>query len=304
MVTFGGRAGVVPVAAGAGWARPSGHAQGNDLPPFTGRITQVPFGPGPYPPGQYQGGQLGANDGVMGADPDAPKITRPVFLPGSYQAGMDAGTENNPDGWRGGIQGFNDQQRVVDRHAYWDAGTQRTGNTRSVPGNPPNPVTDGPARPDLRTVNRSITWQIGSDNTRNQDDLARAYTWVGEQGSGWAPVYGGVPGLYTPYGSRGGVPYPIVDPSGGQGGPEKVWAGPPHGLHSLTYPDGADTLAMYGARPQMRPVRVDRPSNSPQAGQSFSQTVQMQGGPPRGGQGSGVREVPWQMNGRGWGGGA
>ena len=47
------------------------------------------------------------------------------------------------------------------------------------------------ARLDLRLINRTVSFQIGSDATRNQDDLTRGYTWLGEQGSGWAPVYGG-----------------------------------------------------------------------------------------------------------------
>jgi len=57
--------------------------------------------------------------------------------------------------------------------------------------------------------------------------------------------------------------------------------------------------------PQMRPVRLDRPSNSPQAGQSYSQTVKPQGwsgvGPKRG---ATVRPGtgPMQHTGRGWAG--
>jgi len=263
----------------------------------------------------------GGNDGSWGADPrapmmsPAPRVVAPVIegqssdgatgAPFPYAQGAD--TNVGPSGWgenwagrlgygqdplsggrqswwRGGIQGFNDKLTVKDRHAYWDQGNQRTGITfnpaSANPNTYNNPVQE-PPRADLRALNRTISYQIGTDASRNQDDLSRPYTWLGEQGSGYSPVYGGVPGLYQPYGTRGGVPYPIIDPTAGQGGRETVWAGPPHGMHSLTYPDGADTLAMYGARPQMRPVRIDRPSNSPQAGQSYSQTVQHQGGPSR-----------------------
>jgi hypothetical protein len=149
-------------------------------------------------------------------------------------------------------------------------------------------------------VNRTVSYQKGTDTSRNQDDLSRGYTWLGEQGSGWAPVYGGVPGLYLPYGSRGGVPYPIVSQAayGSPGdGRQLVFAGPPHGLHSLTYPDRGDTLQRYGAAPQMRPVRVDRPSNSPQAGQSYNQTVV-----PQGQQGAAAPKGAWKtrVGGRGW----
>jgi hypothetical protein len=224
-----------------------------------------------------QGGQLGAYDGLIGADPGRPMVSpQPhVWTWGEGDVGATDGTQSFR---RFGIQGFNDRLTVKDRHAYWDPGRSRTGNGIGNPGDMPvNPQKDGPPRPDLRTVNRTVSYQLGTDATRNQDDLARPYTWLGEQGSGWSNVYGGVPGLYQPYGTRGGVPYPIVDPSEGEGGPADVWAGPPHGLHSLTYPDRGDTLNRFAANQQMVPGRFDRPSNSPIAGQAFSQTVQFQG---------------------------
>lgn len=275
MVAAAGRAGVRPVAAGAGWARPSGPAEGNNVPAITGP-TGGPFRPGPSPasPGYVIGGQLGIQDGTWGASPDAPPLPPHADVLG----------EGQESSWRGGIQGFNDQLTVRDRHVYWDTGRQLTGTTFSPATSGPNTYNnqlEEPPRADLRAVNRTVSHQIGSDATAQQDDLSRPYTWRGEQGSGWSPIYGGVPGLYQPYGSRGGVPFPIIDPTEGQGGRELVWAGPPHGLHSLTFPDVGDTWARYQQTPQMRPGRVDRPANSPQAGQSFSQTVQMQGGPAR-----------------------
>jgi len=306
MVAIGSRAGVTPLAAGSGFARPTGAALGNNLPANTGVWPPERDKPGPSPnwPGYVIGGVAGAgNDGFFGPDPRQPQVIPPVFLPGSNVAGMDSGTANNDNSYRGGLQGFNDRLRVVDRHAFWNTGTQVQGTDFSPASSPPNtynnPLVE-PPQARLRTVNRSITYQKGTDATRNQDDLSRPYTWVGEQGSGYAPVYGGVPGLYQPYGTRGGYPYPIVDPTDGQGGRELVFAGPPHGLHSLTFPDQADTLLRYQVLPQMRPVRVDRPSNSPQAGQSFSQTVQHQGAAPR----SPVmaRGNVASRTGRGWGG--
>lgn len=215
-------------------------------------------------------------------------------------------SHGRPSYWRGGIQGFNDQQQVRDRHAYYDRGTQRTGLAPSVPGNPPNYHSDGPARPDLRTVNRSVNPQIGSDNSRNQDDLARPYTWIGQQDGTTAPVYGGVPGMWIPYGTRGGIPYAIrspVEEGAPQDGPAMVWSGPPHGLHSDTVQGGTWVVARYLATPQMRPVRLDRPSNSPIAGQSFSQTVPMQGAPPPGGPGQQRKPgagLSFNVSGRGW----
>jgi hypothetical protein len=295
-------AGLSGVQAGrtSGYAPAEGdRAIGNPLPPNTGIWYPTGQVPGPQQPGS-DSGIAGIPEGfgpAYGADPRAPKTTRPVFLPvRRYPAGegggLDSSTCGTPTWWRAGIQGFNDQLRIVDRHAYWDTGNQKTGLAKLPQGqiNTYNdPLVNGPAR-NLRTVNRSLTYQRGSDNTANQDDLNRPYNrnpqgmYVGEQGSGWSPVYGGTPGLYEPYGTRGGVPYPIASPVpyGAAGdGPQKVFSGPPHGLHSLTYPDRSLTLSRYTAAPQMRPVRFDRPSNSPQAGQTYSQTVLPQGASPQ-----------------------
>lgn len=304
MVAFG-RAGVRAMPVKAGFAPQTGPALGNDLPANTGVWEHgTPWGPGPH----ATGGNLGGNDGQTGADPRSPKVS-PQRV---HQPSLHGGTDSSLPG--GGprriadfIPGFSNKLSVLDRHAYWDTGYQRTGVSPSVPGNPPNNQSDGPPSPELRTINRSLNPQIGSDATRAQDDLTRPYTWLGEQGSGWSPVYGGVPGLYQPYGSRGGVPFPVVSPvgEGGPGdGPNKVFSGPPHGLHSLTTGSRWQTLQRYAATPQMRPVRIDRPSNSPQAGQSYSQTVQHQGaavthaatsarGNPAG--------VGGRVTGRGWG---
>lgn len=301
-----GRAGLQRLAPGPGFARPQRHLMGNDLPAGSGVWLPEKNMPGPSPayPGYVVDGQLGANDGYFGTDPRSPDIQPPpVFLPGSDPAGMDSGTANNLSTWRGGIQGFNDKLTVTDRHAYWWKGAGQRQGTDFTPASAPpntynNPMQE-PPQARLRTVNRRWSYQKGSDASRNADDLSRQYTWLGEQGSGWAPVYGGTPGLYIPYGSRGGVPFPIADPTGGEGGPEKVWAGPPHGLHSETYPDTADTLSRYQALPQMRPVRIDRPSNSPQAGQAYSQVVQHQGHPART---PFARGAPAHHTGRNWAG--
>ena len=207
----------------------------------------------------------------------------------------------------------NDKLITYDRHGIMKVGYENSGR-RSGETDPPM---DGPARPSLWLVQRTINYQQGTDNTLTQDDLSRDYTrvqivdegcqeigWVrapgvgpvngytgregmpfaGEQGSGWSPVYGGVPGLWQPYGSYAGVtngPVQGIQSPVEQGqpgdGPRKLWAGPPHGLHSPTLPDYAQTIGRYMAIPQMARPRIDRPSNSPIAGQSYSQTVQPQG---------------------------
>jgi hypothetical protein len=198
------------------------------------------------------------------------------------------------NGWRGGFTPStpNDRLLTSDRHIMHKVGNPST-LSPSTPGNPPNPddPMQGPIAPVFATVNRSLNFQQGSDNTANEDDMSRPYSttnngaqFIGEQGSGWAPVYGGVPGLYQPYGSYSG--YTARDTKGiqspiGQGepgdGPHKVFSGPPHGLHSVTSPDYSNTIGRYMSIPQMHSVRVDRPDNSKIAGQDYSQTVQPQG---------------------------
>jgi hypothetical protein len=276
---------------------------GNELPGWMGSHTGPLDRPGPGP---SAGGQTGDYDGYSGSDPARPKVSPdPVSSrAGAWGEGNTGTTEATQSFRRFGIQGFSDRLQVRDRHAYYDAGTQRTGLAPSPPGTPPNNHQGGPPRPDLRTVNVSVNPQIGSDASRNQDDLARAYTWLGQQDGTTAPVYGGVPGLYIPYGTRGGYPYPVHSPvpEGAPGdGPAMVWSGPPHGLHSDTIPSGKQVIARYASTPQMRPVRLDRPSNATGAGQSFSQTVPMQG---QAGAGA-ARQQPgaglsFHIGGRGW----
>ena len=285
----------------AGFSVPQGKSYGNQLPGVTGALPP----PNRAAPGPAAGGNAGWTPLGTGADPRADKIQ-----PNTRQFGLKFGREMGRDF---GTDGFNDKLTVKDRHAYWDTGSQKTGTTFQVgkPGNSyNNPLTE-PPRPDLRVVNRTVSYQQGTDNTRNQDDLSRPYTWLGEQGSGWSRVYGGVPGLYQPYGSRGGYPYPVVSPveQGQPGdGPHVLFAGPPHGLHSQTpWKGGAQIISRFMNTPQTRPVRMDRPANSPQAGQSYSQTVLPQGASrvrPRGGaapRGGGPASAAW-LGGRGWSG--
>jgi hypothetical protein len=284
----------------AGFATPQGAAAGNNLPGFTGAVPP-PNRPGPGP---AAGGNAGWRAKDTGADPRVNRIQ-----PDTRRFGLKFGAERGRDF---GTAGFSDKLTVKDRHAYWDTGRQLTGTDNPSSGGRPNSYNNPkvePPRPALRLVNRTVSFQQGSDNTRNQDDPSRAYTWLGEQGSGWAPVYGGVPGLYQPYGSRGGIPYPIVSPAeqGQPGdGPHLVFAGPPHGLHSETpWKGGAQIIARYMSTPQTRPVRFDRPSNSPQAGQSYSQTVLPQGASrvrPRGAGGTIPGSSAAQFFGRGWAG--
>lgn len=188
--------------------------------------------------------------------------------------------------WRGGWQFANDKLVASDRHVLSKVGNERSGR---LSGNTDPPM-DGPARPSYQLINRTVNYQSGSDASANQDDLSRNYTrnsqgmYMGEQGSGWTQVSGGVPGLWQPYGSYAGYtagPVQGIQSPVGQGEPgdgrQSFFAGPPHGLHSPTLPDYASTLGYYMAVPQMRAPRIDRPDNSRAGGQSYSQVVVPQG---------------------------
>jgi hypothetical protein len=301
----------------AGFATPVAPAYGNQLPGITGALDR-PYGPGPGP---ETGGQLGGiGDGMIGADPRTEKMQpwpwssrTTAWGEGDTGAAVGLADDAHQSFRRYGLMGFNDKLTVKDRHGYWDTGNQKTGTDMPSSGGRPNTYNNPkiePPRPDFRLINRTVSYQQGTDATRNQDDPTRNYTWLGEQGSGWIPVYGGVPGLYQPYGSRGGYPYPVVSPAeqGAPGdGPHLVFAGPPHGLHSQTpWKGGAQIISRFSSTPQTRPVRQDRPSNSPQAGQTYSQTVLPQGASrvrPRAVQPGSVNPAAaaW-LGGRGWSG--
>lgn len=189
----------------------------------------------------------------------------------------------------------NDKLIAYDRHPLAKVGYENSGR-KSGQTDPPM---DGPARPSYTLVQRTVNYQQGTDETAATDDLTRDYSrnasgmYLGEQGTGWYDVYGGTPGLYQEYGSYQGISpaTPGYDPVSGQtqgivapvsqgapgDGPQIGWSGPPHGLHSPSLPDYEQTIGRYLAIPQMAAPRVDRPSNSPIAGQSYSQTVQPQG---------------------------
>lgn len=145
-------------------------------------------------------------------------------------------------------------------------GTERGGRISCMT----DPLQSGPPRPDFRAVNITVNYEAG-EGARYADDLSRPYTWLGPQESGWSDINGGSVGFYR--NGPGGAPSnPPVD------GPQRVWAGPPHGYHTYYPPDGQQTLQVRMNRAQMVPTRVDRLSNSRVGGQNYSQTTQQQGG--------------------------
>lgn len=191
-----------------------------------------------------------------------------------------------------------------DRHIIARRGTTVTSAAEQEPASGiPNPEADGPPRPAYTMVDRTVSWQIGTDSTRFLDNNAphaatnagRRRFPLGNQGSSpYEPVYGGTPGLYRPYGARGFVigPAPaVVSLPGGpnkpnvlleagspEDGPQSVYGGAPHGLHSPTVEPTKVTRGRYASTKQQTPPRQNRPANSKIAGQSYSQTVVPQDG--------------------------
>lgn len=266
-------------------------------------VSQMPTGRlpvnralGGQPPGARDAGIPGKPVDLASGNPDV--STQPKNIPLSPYGGNSGDTlpqfgrnralgVGQESSWRGGAFFANDKLMSMDRHAFLARGNElsgrRSGNT--------DPPMDGPARPSLRVVNRTINYQQGSDATQNQDDLTRPYArtpdglyFMGTQGDSWSPVYGGTPGMWQPYGTYqgiGNVPTQGIQSPVQQGapgdGPQSFRPGPPHGLHSPTLPDYTQTLGYYLAVPQMTRPRIDRPDNSTIGGQSYSQTVQPQG---------------------------
>lgn len=278
--------------------------------PYGGiRIGNVHDGGPPYPgPGPY-GGTGQGNAGL----PNSPDRLGGVPQFGSPRA-LNVGQESSFRGPGGGVGSANDKMITYDRHLFAKVGYENSGRDSGQT----DPPLDGPPRPSYQVLNRAFSYQQGTDTTLTQDDLSRDYArttmgptanvpgylknplgngrfsqyqgresatpYKGEQGTGWSPIYGGVPGLYQPYGSYAGVsagPVQGIQSPVAQGavgdGTRRVWSGPPHGLHSPTLPAYSQTIGRYTDIPQMHAPRVDRPSNSPIAGQTYSQTVQMQG---------------------------
>jgi hypothetical protein len=276
---------------------------GNNSPPTTlgqSYVTSMPVGQWPLKP--FASSMPGEGDGVPGkpiagaagnpAVSSVPYIDPPDSPYGGGYNGcaqfgrprvLGVGQESS---WRGGNFFSNDKLTTNDRHIMSKVGSEISGRDSGFT----DPPKDGPARPSYQTINRSINYQMGTDTDQNQDDLTRPYTrnqqgmYVGEQGSGWSQVNGGVPGLWQPYGSYAGhcagpvqgIQSPVAQGAPGDGR-QSVWSGPPHGLHSPTMPSYSPTIGYYMSVPQMRAPRMDRPSNSTIGGQSYSQLVIPQG---------------------------
>ena len=247
-------------------------------------VTSDPRGSVAQQPGQGAG---------MGIANESPFPSRTVLTPHSLDsAGQHARTSAFQHG------------RLIarDRHIISNQGTTSSSANQQKTGGSPNPEADGPPRPGWKMVNRSISFQNGTDSTRNLDNHDyHAQVMAGlkpfplaTQGQEWSIVYGGTPYLanYRPYGTRGGfspaAPLPTVRAeSGGPyrprtllqvgdpgDGPQKIYGGLPWGLHSPTLPAREQSQSLIRSRlGQVKPVWNIRPQNSKNAGQSWSQSM-------------------------------
>jgi len=163
----------------------------------------------------------------------------------------------------------NDQGWQRDRHPYLYQGTSTTGRDSGIH----DPLPDGPVRGSLRQLMVNWRKETGTDRTRALDVHRPQYLPVGWQDGSPTRIWGGQPGFYQQYGTRGGVDQVGSDTSG----TVQIPGTRPHGLHTHTVNPRRNTLKTYRETPQMRPGRMDRLANSARSGQSYSQTTVTQG---------------------------
>lgn len=179
-----------------------------------------------------------------------------------------------------------------DRHIMAKTGTEKQqAHPDSTRGDGYSPLADGPARPAYMMVHRTYNPTYGNTGTRfldNQGPFAQTRDsrgnpqYLGTQdGSPYSTKWGGAPGLTHVYGVRGitGAQGPQLGSP--QDAPQKIRGGNAHGLHSRPIPNRAFTQSRYKATPQQARRRPQLLANSQRAGQSYSQTVQHVGQPPR-----------------------
>jgi len=252
----------------------TGPAQGNSV------VTSDARGQRAAQPGK------GAGDGIANA---SPYPEREIITP-PYQLLRQARTPQFQHG------------RLIarDRHIAAFRGRTTSSGQRQETGGSPNPEADGPPRPSYRMLNRTVSWQIGTDSTRGLDNTAFHATTtaggkpfpLGTQDGSVSKTYG-TKGLanFRPYGSRKGYqggPEPrVVALAGGPvragtvlsagsvaDGPQKVWGGYPHGLSTTVAEPRKFSGATIAARfDQIRRPSINRPNNSKIAGQSYDQSV-------------------------------
>jgi hypothetical protein len=245
------------------------------------------------------GGSQG-NAGVVRGAPRTGRIGRGGLASGVQQVAAAPYQEAYADPRHGGnvsrLGGYvgltNGSTIRYDRHIMAKTGTERQqAHPDSTRGDGYSPLADGPARPSFMMVHRVYNPTYGNTGTRFLDnsgpfaltkDNRGEPRFLGTQdGSPYTTKWGGAPGLTHVYGVRGSSG--AVGPAMGspQDAPQKIRGGVPHGLHSRPQSNRAITQARFKATPQQARRRPQLLANSQQAGQSYSQTVQHLGQPPR-----------------------
>jgi hypothetical protein len=232
----------------------------------------------------------------------------PEQMPGAFPNDIGGAGGAYGGGWADGLL------TVRDRHVMTRFGSVR--NPHGGGSSLPSADLTGPVPPRYQMVNTTESWQLGTDNTANEDNTGEHFSVpvggntgkkypLGTQDGTLTLVMGPPLGEWRTYGARGpsgmhGPDPDIIDPNwvprrgaGGGGGRGRVvqpgapgqqpadrrtiYGGVPHGLHSPTAPPRQWTMSRQASIPQMAAPRVDRPLSSKAAGQSFSQ-----GFPPEG----------------------
>jgi hypothetical protein len=212
---------------------------------------------------------LGINSDVRGERAAYPGHGTGGFLSGFNSFfGLRLRKEQTPGAWYdpggpGGAYGggwADGRLTVRDRHIMRRTGTKRSGNSPANGVSPVNPSADSPnaGRPEYEMLNRSISWQIGTDTTRNLDNTAQHNTVavapamaafsvlsrgaqpragrtvfrLGQQDGSLTQVFGPPPGEWREYGARGprgmnGPAPDIIDPNVKGSGTVVVTAGEP-----------------------------------------------------------------------------
>lgn len=299
-----------------------------------GHVTARTYGSGGYPDLQVQtdvrtgqgGGratQPGGNRDDGGSSSFHGLRYNPAQMPGAFPNDIGGPGGAYGGGWSDGLL------TVRDRHVMTRFGTVR--NPHGGGSSMPSADLTHPVPPRYQMLDTTESWQLGTDNTTNQDNQGEHFTApvgpgapgkrypMGTQDGTLTLVMGPPLGEYRDYGIRGPTgmhgPAPdIIDPNwiprrgaGGGGGRGRVtehgepgmqpadrrtvYGGVPHGLHSPTAPPRKWTMSRQASIPQMTPPRVDRPLSGKTAGQSMSQ-----GFPPEGSDTS--MPMPRQAGGR------
>jgi hypothetical protein len=256
-------------------------------------------GPEPAPRALNPTGGSQGNAGLLRGAPRGGRIGRGGLASGVQEVAAAPWQEAYADPRHGGTvsrtgdtMATNGSLIRYDRHIMAKTGSERQqAHPDSTRGDGYSPLADGAVRPSYMMVHRTYNTTYGNTGTRfldNPGPFARTTDQHGrpqplgiQDGSPWSTKAGGAPGLTHIYGVRGVTGAVGPAPGSPQDGPQKIRGGNPHGLHSRPQSNRQLTQRRQHSTPQQARRRPQLIANSQQAGQSYSQTVQHLGQPPR-----------------------